>query len=51
VLGGLLPSGLAAQYDRLRPYGFLLIYALILTDGYYYFVITPYLFLRSWLPS
>ena len=50
VLSGLLPAGLAAQYDRIRPYGFLLIYALILTKGYYYFVITPYLFLRSWLP-
>jgi len=51
VLGGLLPPPLAARFDRIRPYGVLLIYALILTDGYYYFVITPYLFLRSWLPS
>jgi len=51
VLAGLLPFQLARQFDRLRPYGVLLIYALILTDGYYYLVITPYLFLRSWLPS
>jgi Zn-dependent protease len=51
VLAGLLPRPLAAQFDRIRPYGVLLIYALILTDGYYYLVVTPYLFLRSWLPS
>jgi len=51
VLAGLLPPALAAQFDKIRPYGVILIYALILTDGYYYLVITPYLFLRSWLPS
>jgi Zn-dependent protease len=51
VLGGLLPRPLAAQYDKIRPYGVLLIYALILTDGYYYLVFRPYMFLRSWLPS
>ena len=51
VLAGLLPLQLARQFDRVRPYGVLLIYALILTDGYYYLVITPYRFLRSWLPS
>jgi Zn-dependent protease len=51
VLAGLLPVHLARQFDRIRPYGVLLIYALILTDGYYYLVITPYRFLRSWLPS
>jgi Zn-dependent protease len=51
VLAGLLPLQLARQFDRIRPYGVLLIYALILTDGYYYLVITPYRFLRAWLPS
>jgi Zn-dependent protease len=51
VLAGLLPLQLARQFERIRPYGVLLIYALILTDGYYYLVITPYRFLRSWLPS
>lgn len=51
VLGGLLPRPLAAQYEKLRPYGVILIYALILTDGYYYLVFKPYMFLRSWLPS
>lgn len=51
VLAGLLPRPLAAQFDRIRPYGVLLIYALILTDGYYYFVIRPWRFLLSWLVS
>jgi len=51
VLSGLLPRPAATVFNQLRPYGFLLLYALILTDGYYYLVITPYLFLRSWLPS
>src|SRR5262245_24494820 len=51
VLAGLLPLQLARQFDRIRPYGVLLIYALILTDGYRYLVITPYRFLRAWLPS
>ena len=32
VLGGLLPSALAESFDRLlRPYGFLILYALLLT--------------------
>ena len=51
VLAGLLPLNLARHFDRIRPYGVLLIYALILTNGYRYFVIIPYRFLRSWLPS
>lgn len=31
VLAGLLPAPLAVQFDRLRPWGFLILYALILT--------------------
>ncbi len=31
VLGGLLPDRLADQYDRVRPYGFLVLYGLLLT--------------------
>jgi Zn-dependent protease len=31
VLGGLLPYRLAAEFDRLRPYGILILYALMLT--------------------
>jgi Zn-dependent protease len=50
VLSGLLPRSLAAVFDHIRPYGFILLYALLLTDGFYYVVWPPYNFLRSWLP-
>lgn len=50
VVGGLLPLKMAAAFDRIRPYGFLLLYALLLTDGFYYFVVRPSNFVRSWLP-
>jgi Zn-dependent protease len=50
VLSGLLPRSLAAVYDQIRPYGFLLRYGLLLTDGFDYVVWPPYNFLRSWLP-
>ena len=50
VLGGLLPPAIGRSYDRLvRPYGFLLIYVLMLTGGLSYLVTPPYLFLLSWL--
>jgi Zn-dependent protease len=50
VLSGLLPRTLAAVFDQIRPYGVLLLYALLLTDGFDYVVWPPYNFLRSWLP-
>jgi Zn-dependent protease len=50
MLSGLLPSTLAAAFDRLRPYGFFVLYALLLTGGFEYLVLPPYLLLRSWLP-
>jgi Zn-dependent protease len=50
VLSGLLPVNLAMRFDRIRPYGFLLLYALMFTNGFQYFVLQPYNFLRSWLP-
>jgi Zn-dependent protease len=50
VLSGLLPPRAAAAFDQIRPYGFLLLYALLLTDGFYYFVVRPSNFVRSWLP-
>ena len=50
VLSGLLPRRFAALVDAVRPYGFLLLYGLLLTDGFYYLVIRPANFLRSWLP-
>jgi Zn-dependent protease len=51
VLAGLLPIPLAATFNRLRPYGFILLYALILSDGYRYIVLPPYRFIMSWLPA
>jgi Zn-dependent protease len=51
VLAGLLPPRLAISYNRVRPYGFLLIYALILSGGFDYIVVPPYRLLVSWLPT
>ncbi len=50
VLSGLLPRSLAPLLDRVRPYGFLVLYALMLTGGFEYLVVPPYNFVRSWLP-
>jgi len=50
VLSGLLPSRVAFRFNAvLRPYGFLLLYALMLTRGFEYLVIPPSRFLLSWL--
>ena len=50
VLGGLLPRPLAYRFDSLlRPYGFILLYALMLTRGFDYLVIPPSRLLLSWL--
>ncbi len=51
VLSGLLPPRLAVSFNQLRPYGFLLLYALILTGGFETIVIPPYRFILSWLPT
>ena len=51
VLAGLLPYSLAVTFNRLRPYGFILLYALILSNGFEYVVIPPYRFILSWLPT
>jgi Zn-dependent protease len=51
VLAGLLPYSLALTFNRLRPYGFILLYALILSNGFEYVVIPPYRFILSWLPT
>jgi Zn-dependent protease len=51
VLAGLLPPQLAMPFNRVRPYGFLLLYALILTGGFEYIVVPPYRLLLSWLPA
>ena len=50
VLSGLLPPRFASLLNQVRPYGFMLLYALILTNGFYYLVLRPSIFLRSWLP-
>ena len=51
VLSGLLPPGWRPRFDRVRPYGFLLLYALMLTGGLEYLVAPPYRLLVSWLPT
>jgi len=50
VLSGLLPRRIGAVFDRVKPFGFLLLYALLFTDGFYYLVDRPSTFLRSLLP-
>jgi len=49
VLAGLLPPDLAAVFNKVRPYGFVLLYALILSNGFNYIVIPPARFILSWL--
>ena len=49
VLAGLLPGRLAISFDRIRPYGFLIIYALMLTGALGVLVGPPYYLLLSWL--
>jgi Zn-dependent protease len=50
VLSGLLPHRVAYQFNAIvRPYGFLLLYALMLTRGFEYLVIPPSRLLLSWL--
>ena len=51
VLAGLLPPRLSVSFNQLRPYGFLLLYALILSGGFESIVIPPYRFILSWLPT
>jgi len=49
VLAGLLPQDMAAVFNKIRPYGFILLYALILSNGFSYIVIPPARFILSWL--
>jgi len=49
VLAGLLPAHAALRMDGLRPYGFYIIYALMLTGALGYLVGPPYYLLLSWL--
>jgi Zn-dependent protease len=49
VLAGVLPERMAAGLDRIRPYGFVLLYALLLSGGFSLVVGVPYNFVLSWL--
>lgn len=49
ILAGVLPEGLAVRLDRLRPYGFLVLYALMLTGALSYLVGPPFLWILKWL--
>ena len=51
VLSGLLPRALARQFDRLRPYGFMLLYVLMFTGTLQYLIVQPSNFIVSWLPT
>lgn len=49
VIGGLLPRRFASLFDAVRPYGFMLVYALMLTGGLQYLIVPPARLLVSWL--
>jgi len=49
VLAGLLPAGAARVFDQIRPYGFVLLYALMLTGNLGRIIGPPTAFIRSWL--
>lgn len=49
VLAGLLPEPLAIQFDRLRPWGFLLLYGLMLTGVLSTMIVPPMRLILSWL--
>jgi Zn-dependent protease len=49
VLAGLLPPNLAEGFNKLRPYGFVLLYVLLLSPAFSYIVIPPYRLIVSWL--
>ena len=51
VLAGLLPPSLALQFNKVRPYGFVLLYALVLSGAFEMIVLPPYRFILSWLPT
>jgi hypothetical protein len=45
----LLPRRIALSFDRIRPYGFILLYALMLSGRLWWIVMPPSNFLLSWL--
>jgi Zn-dependent protease len=51
VLAGLLPRSAASVFNQIRPYGVLLLYGLVLSNGFRLIVMPPYEFILSWLPT
>jgi Zn-dependent protease len=49
VLAGILPRDMARVFEGIRPYGFLLLYALMLTGTLNRLIGPSYFFLLSWL--
>lgn len=49
VLSGLLPRPLAVNFDRIRPFGFILLYALMFSGYLWAIVAPPSRLLLSWL--
>ena len=49
VLSGLLTGSMADTFDRLRPYGFLILYAMMLTGVLTAIILPPEALLLSWL--
>jgi Zn-dependent protease len=50
VLLGLLPISLARPVAAIRPYGFLVLYVLMLTNTLGSIIVPPYRLISSWLP-
>jgi Zn-dependent protease len=51
VISGLLPRPMARQFDQLKPYGFLVLYALMFTDNLWPMIGPPYTLVLSLLPT
>jgi Zn-dependent protease len=49
VLSGLLRGQAANLFDRIRPYGFLILYAMMFTDTLFALISPPANFITSWL--
>ncbi len=49
VLSGLLRGDIANMFDRIRPYGFLILYAMMFTGTLFTIIAPPANFLLSWL--
>ena len=49
VIGGLLPARLNGMFNALRPYGFMIIYALMFTGGLEFLIGPPSRLLVAWL--